>query len=91
MPDLGAEGMAAETPSLGYVVVSPFLTVSAPLADVVVEPRYEAGINVVLEADAPAIHPAGSQYDVKSGLAGAPIVGRSGQEWSLQPGCVQSG
>ncbi len=35
--------MAAETPVAGYPVVSPFLMVSAPLAEVVVGPLYEEG------------------------------------------------
>ncbi len=56
MPDLGVVGIAVETPSFGYPVVSPFLTVSAPLADVVVGPRYEAGIKLVLDGEAPATH-----------------------------------
>ena len=36
-------GMAQEIPSLGYPVVSPLLTASAPLVDFTVGPWYEGG------------------------------------------------
>ena len=58
MASLGPRGITDETPVVGYPVVILLLTVSAPLADLVVGPRYEGGTKVDLVGVDPAANAA---------------------------------